>query len=90
VAEAIGGSAGDRAVSFIAESLGLGLPWGAELKVKPSAFEEIAAALLPIVEPYLDDEGDCGERIARLLNGDAADHVVRNLLSRVKALRKSI
>lgn len=90
MAEAIGGSVRDRAVVSLAETLDLGLPWGASVRDNPCAFEEIATALVPLLSPYLGDEATCREQIARLLNGDPADHLVRNLLSRVKALRESL
>jgi hypothetical protein len=54
-----------------------------------SGFERLAEAILPLVTPCLSDERSCRHLIAELIDGEPTDHVVENLFSRVKALRRS-
>lgn len=87
VAKAMGGATSDKAVIAVAASLPLGLPRMAS-KEHASGFDRLAAALAQAIGGCPDNDEMSCERIATLINGAPADHVVRNLLSRIKALRR--
>jgi len=87
VAKAMGGAASDTAVISLAASLPFGLPRVVS-REQESGFDCLAAAIAVEIGAYDDNDELACERIAKLINGAPSDHVVRNLLSRIRALHK--